>query len=77
VIKKGSLLNRSWQIEWQGIEFSEMRSSIKVDNDTIITQVATKESGVCTDHIPPVLNTLIYCRVLVVYWAGGLLEAPR
>ena len=55
VIKKGSLLNRSWQIEWQGIEFSEMRSSVKVDNDTIITQVATKESGVCADHMPPVL----------------------
>ncbi|XP_065918579.1 intermembrane lipid transfer protein VPS13C-like isoform X2 [Dysidea avara] len=45
VIKKGSLLTRAWQVEWQGIEYSEMRSSVKVDNSTISTQVAVKESG--------------------------------
>ena len=47
MIKKGSLLTRAWQVEWQGIEYSEMRSSVKVDNSTISTQVAVKESGVC------------------------------
>jgi len=51
VIKKGSLLRRTWQIEWQGIEFSEMRSSIKVDDSTISTQVAAKESGVCINQL--------------------------
>ena len=46
VIKKGSLLTRAWHVEWHGIEFSEMRSSIRVDGSTISTQVAAKESGV-------------------------------
>lgn len=46
IISKGSLTG-GWQVEQSGIEFSEMTSSMKAEDNSIVTSVtAGKESGV-------------------------------
>jgi len=46
IISKGSFTG-GWQVEHSGIEFKEMMSSVKVEDNIISTTVAVgKESGV-------------------------------